>query len=356
MNTVLDRLTDAMSAAASTVRDEELRPLTMPKRRWRQLPWVAPLAAAAAVVLVIGLAVSASNGLFGTHRFAGPALLPAAPHRFYLSTDLGTWKTVVRSTATGKVIAVVPVPSLAVEGAVSPALASAGNGMFYIAAFERGVRSEQIYRFRLTAAGHVTGFARVTGGSLRPGWAADALTASPDGSRVAVGAYYYPYHGRYGPQRSDQLIVIDTATGARNTWRGGSPARGYRFFRVASLSWTGGPRELAVLGEWCKVASDPGGEGCPGWERQAQLRAINPAGAWRRQRAGRALAAAASAGDVPRPGAGQPGRLGHHGHGVARRDRRQPRYQRDIPTDHVRGADLHGDRAPARRDLPARPG
>ena len=181
MNTILDRLTDAMSAAASTVRDEELRPLTMPKRRWRQLPWAAPLAAAAAVVLVVGLAVSASNGLFGTHRFAGPALLPAAPHRFYLSTDLGTWKTVVRSTATGKVIAVVPVPSLAVEGTVSPALASAGNGMFYIAAFERGVRGEQIYRFRLTAAGHVTGFARVTGGSLRPGWAADALAASPDG-------------------------------------------------------------------------------------------------------------------------------------------------------------------------------
>jgi hypothetical protein len=279
MNTILDRLTDAMSAAASTVRDEELHPLTMPKRRRRLSPWVAPLAAAAAVVLVIGLAVSASNGLFGTRRFAGSALLPVAPHRFYLSTDLGTWKTVVRSTATGEVIAVVPVPSLAVEGTVSPALASAGNGTFYIAAFERGVRSEQIYRFRLTAAGHVAGFARVTGGSLRPGWAADALAASPDGARVAVGAYYYPDHGRYGPQRSDQLIVIDTVTGARNTWRGGSAAPGYTFFRVASLSWTGGPRELAVLGEWCKVASDPGGEGCPRWERQAQLRAINAAGA-----------------------------------------------------------------------------
>ena len=76
MNTILDRLTDAMSAAASTVRDEELRPLTMPKRRRRLSPWAAPLAAAAAVVLVIGLAVSASNGLFGTRRFAGPAPSP----------------------------------------------------------------------------------------------------------------------------------------------------------------------------------------------------------------------------------------------------------------------------------------
>jgi hypothetical protein len=230
------------------------------------------------VVLVIGLAVSVSNGLFGTRRSGGPAFLPAAPHRYYLATDIGTWKTVVRSTATGKIIAVVPVPSLEAEGAVSPALASAGDGSFYIAAFERGVRSEQIYRFRLTAAGQVTGFARIPGGMLRPGWAADALAASPDGSRVAVGAYYYPDHGQYGPQRSDQLVVINTATGTQSLWRGGSPARGYRLFRVASLSWTGATRGLVVLGEWCKVASNPGGEGCPRGERQAQLRAINPAG------------------------------------------------------------------------------
>src|SRR5690242_21387868 len=142
MNTVLDRLTDAMSAAAGTVRDQELRPLTMPGRRRRPSPWAAPAAAAAAVVLVIGLAVSVSNGLFGVGRSGGTAHLPTAPHRYYLSTDLGTWKTVVRSTATGKVSAVVPVPSLEVAESVSPALASAGNGTFYIAAFERGVRGE----------------------------------------------------------------------------------------------------------------------------------------------------------------------------------------------------------------------
>jgi len=277
MNTALDRLTDAMGAAAATVREEELRPLTMPERRRRLSPWAAPVAAAAAVVLVIGLAVSVSNGLFGVRRSGGGAHLPAAPHRYYLATDLGTWKTAVRSTATGKVVAVVPVPSLSVAGTVSPALASAGNGTFYLAAFEHHVRGEQIYRFRVTTAGHVMGFTRVPGGALRPGWVADALAASPDGSQVAVGAYYYPDHGRYGPQRSDELVVINTATGAQRTWRGGSPAGGYKFFRVASLSWTGEVRGLAVLGEWCKAASDPGGEGCPRRERLAQLRAINPA-------------------------------------------------------------------------------
>jgi hypothetical protein len=91
MTSILDRLTDAMSAAASTVREEELRPLVTPPHRrrqptggrWRRRPaWAAPVAAAAAVVLVIGLAVSVSNGLFGTQRPAGTAHLRAAPRQF----------------------------------------------------------------------------------------------------------------------------------------------------------------------------------------------------------------------------------------------------------------------------------
>jgi len=279
MTDVLDRLTDAMNAAASTVRERDLRPLPAPKRRRRQPAWAAPVAAAAAMVLVIGLAVALSHGLFGTRQPAGPGRLPAAPLPFYVTTDLSITKVVVRSTATGKVVALVPLPRIASTGlVVSPALATAANGTFYVAAFERGVRQEQVYRFRLTTAGHVTGFARVPGGALRPGWAADALAASANGSRIAVGSYYYPDHGNRGPERSDQLVVVNVRTGAQSIWRGGSSAPGYTFFRVASLSWTGDIRELAVLGEWCRVASNPGGESCPRWERQAQLRAINPAG------------------------------------------------------------------------------
>ena len=279
MTDVLDRLTDAMNAAASTVRERDLRPLPAPKRRRRQPAWAAPVAAAAAMVLVIGLAVALSHGLFGTRQPAGPGRLPAAPLPFYVTTDLSITKVVVRSTATGKVVALVPLPRIASTGlVVSPALATAANGTFYVAAFERGVRQEQVYRFRLTTAGHVTGFARVPGGTLRRGWAADALAASANGSRIAVGSYYYPDHGNRGPERSDQLVVVNVRTGAQSIWRGGSSAPGYTFFRVASLSWTGDIRELAVLGEWCRVASNPGGESCPRWERQAQLRAINPAG------------------------------------------------------------------------------
>jgi hypothetical protein len=311
MTSTLDRLTDAMNAAASTVHEEELHPLSAPPARrrrlaagrrqppggrWRQRAWTAPVAAAAATVAVIGLAVAVSNGLSGSSRPAGVPPLPAAPHRFYLAIDAGISKIVVRSTATGKVAAAVPVPSLTAGPSVSPALATAGNGTFYVAAFERGRPGEQMYRFRLTGAGRVTQFARVPGGSLRPGWAADALAVSPDGSLVAVGAYYdreHHLHGNTyrGPDRSDQLVVINTVTGAQTIWRGGQPAHGYRYFRLASLSWTASGRELAVLGEWCRAASNPGGEGCPRQERLAQLRAIDPAGRGGNVLAGRLLLA-----------------------------------------------------------------
>jgi hypothetical protein len=248
-------------------------------RRRHQPAWAAPVAAAAAMVLGIGLAVAVAHGLFGTRQPGGPVSLPAAPRPFYVTTDVAITKVVVRSTATGKVVAVVPVTPVGNTGSlVAPALATGGNGTVYLAAFQRGVREEQIYRFRLTAAGHVRGFARVPGGALRPGWAADALAASANGSRIAVGAFYYPSHVNPGPKQSDQVVVINTHTGAQRIWRGGSLAGGYNFFRVASLSWAG-DRKLAVLGEWCRVASTvPGGENCPRGQRRAQLRTFNPAG------------------------------------------------------------------------------
>ena len=149
------------------------------RRRWHQPAMAAPVAAAPAMVLVVGLAVAVSHGLFGTRQSGGPGSLPAAPLPFYVTTDLSITKIVVRSTATGKVVAVVPVTPVQYTGnLVAPALATGGNGTFYVAAFERGVQEEQIYRFGLTAAGHVTRFARVPGGALRPGWAADSLAAS----------------------------------------------------------------------------------------------------------------------------------------------------------------------------------
>jgi hypothetical protein len=58
MTATEDRLREALAAAAGTVRDNALRPLTVPQRRGRRWPrLLAPLAAAAAVLLVVGVEV-----------------------------------------------------------------------------------------------------------------------------------------------------------------------------------------------------------------------------------------------------------------------------------------------------------
>ena len=58
MTATEDRLREALAAAAGTVRENTLRPLTVPERRGRRWPrLLAPLAAAAAVLLIVGVEV-----------------------------------------------------------------------------------------------------------------------------------------------------------------------------------------------------------------------------------------------------------------------------------------------------------
>lgn len=317
MTSILDRLTDAMTATAGTVREQELRQLVMPPRQRQGRPgqarrpggarrrwvWTVPVAAGAAVALTIGLSVSISNELFGTqapgaatHKPAapthwpalpaptpaGPTHKPAAPHQFYVGTDLSSNETIVRSTATGQAVALVPVPPSSYMSPVHTLLATARNGTFYLAAFSRKTRIEQIYRFRLTSSGHVTGFAPVAGGSMRRGWGVDALAVSPDGSMVAVSTFNNDSEKTLSNGQvtaldtEDQLVIIHAAAGEQTTWQGGTLASTYRYFRAASLSWAS-DHELAVLGQWTKTPAEDGGEDYTIPQRQAQLRAIDPA-------------------------------------------------------------------------------
>ena len=71
MTATEDRLREALAAAAGTVREDTLRPLAVPERRGRRWPrLLAPLAAAAAVLLIVGVEV-------GIGRTAAP---PARSH------------------------------------------------------------------------------------------------------------------------------------------------------------------------------------------------------------------------------------------------------------------------------------
>jgi hypothetical protein len=91
-----------------------------------------------------------------------------------------------------------------------------------------------------------------------PGWSADAMAVSPDGSRVAISFGYLgtaascgvPGAPKCAPQQSDYVDVVSTATGAVSVWHAGATAPG-QWFSVGDLSWTSNGRELVYLGQWC---------------------------------------------------------------------------------------------------------
>ena len=109
-------------------------------------------------------------------------------------------------------------------------MASARGGQYFVAAAAPGIQGQRLYRFRLTSTGRVTGFAAVPGGTLgRRYWAADAMAASPDGSRVAISLSWAGSlrarglpAGLHFSTHPDYIDIIDVATGARSVWRGGT--------------------------------------------------------------------------------------------------------------------------------------
>jgi hypothetical protein len=287
MSRTEDRLTDALTAAARAIPDDTLRPLIAPPPRRRQAAWVSPLAAALGIVLVVGLAIALGTRLSGSSR--GPAGGLAPVPAYYLVDGLQGGAPVVRSTATGKITGTVPVSKPANLGA-DDLVASTRSGEYFIVAAAPGIQGQRLYRFRLTGAGRVTGFAAVPGGAFGArSWAADAIAVSPDGSRVAISL---AFNGSLGcptgqtcqvPVRPDYIDVIDVRTGARSVWRGGTRSA----FSVASLSWTAHGRSLVYLGQTCgriQLNSEACGHG-----RSAEVRALNPAADGGRLDGGRIL-------------------------------------------------------------------
>jgi hypothetical protein len=278
-----NRLTDALAAAARAVPAETLRPLTVPRARRRArrrawLPWLAPLAAAAGVALVIGLATALTSRTPGP-----PAAAAAAPPRYYVDMDdQGT--TVVRATATGAITATLPDPYGAAGGA--PPIANADHRTFFVGYLTH--HKEIIYRFRLTGSGKVSGFAPVKGGTLVNAQNNDAMAASPDGSRLAVAV-------NSNPQFPDEIIVIDLRTGARTVWQGGMNRPRLKAFSISGLSWTAGGQELVFSAQWCAQADALGKQVCdapgmmPRQRRDAEVWALDPGSAGGKLNSGRLL-------------------------------------------------------------------
>ncbi len=274
MTSTEDRLADALAAVGRSVREETLPPLpargpSPAPRRWGR--WLAPLAAAASVTLIVVL-VSAVHLFSG--RLNGENARTAGPPRYYATLEEPG--IVIRATATGAVTGRIPdvPPGPLGFGRHAMAIAATDGGREFIAAYSGTLHTHQdrtwLYSFHLTVAGRVTGFAPVRGGAFPDLIAARGIAVSPGGSKVAV-VLFPPLNPAKGRSPAE-IGVVDLRTGAKALWAGGMQRARFGF-NIASVSWAPDGRSLLFLGVWCH-SEVIGSEYCTAGPHDAQLRTL----------------------------------------------------------------------------------
>jgi hypothetical protein len=230
MNVSADQVRAATRTAAAVITADKLPPLRLDEpsshrlaRRTRSA-WFTPLAAAAAVAVVVAGSVAAGSwiGRSGTGKpassgapaqaaSAGFAAVPA----YYVEVANASL-AVVRATATGTVLARIParIPFVGVAGA-------ADDRTFVLDA-QRQVMGPTVtwpdppefYLLRLSAAGAEQSFTRLTLPAFPKGVAVTGLALSPDGSKLAVEV---DTERNFTPGLLE-IRVYTLATGAFRTW------------------------------------------------------------------------------------------------------------------------------------------
>lgn len=305
MSKTEERLADALHASADRVGDDRLRPLPVlapgTGRRatrwtaWR--PWLIPVAAAASVALIIGLAVAVTGGPAGTSGTA-PATsragaTPAGFPRYFveLMNSKGGPVPQIRSVSTGSVVASVPavpaVPGWSVE-LDTTAAGPDGRTFYFDYDASHGVKSSVtrqiwIYRVSVTGSGSVTPLTRIKGGAISGDATLDtggSMAVSPDGSRLALTTADTTVR-LSGNQQGwpDKIIVIDLRTGLRAVWQGGLYRSGLTF-TIWDISWTANGNSFVFLALWCANPwdmSECGGTPGPHEYRDTQVRSLSDA-------------------------------------------------------------------------------
>ncbi|MGI5323468.1 hypothetical protein [Actinomadura nitritigenes] len=219
-----DRLRDAFDAAAASIPDGSLTPLTVPARR-RRRPWTAPVAVAAGLAAVV-IGGTAVGGAIPRASHGGPVAAGAGGPRHVLAIRDGR-AVVENATAQG-------LTKAASLGGRYEAVAATGDGRTFFLAGKAHGDSYAFYRLTLDADGTPSKPERVPGGTVRldSGFGKpENLAASPDGSRLAV-------VGTAGGR--SEAVVIDVRTGGHRTWSatGGS---------VTGATWAPDNRTLGFV-------------------------------------------------------------------------------------------------------------
>jgi hypothetical protein len=258
MTDLEDRLRRDLKERAERAQPGSIRPLTVPpaRKRTRMARWLAPAAAAAAV-----LCVAAGVSLVGPQggvRPGGPAPIaglagPMPPYyvtvfqRYVGPQGRITTTAAVHNSATGALLTTVPVPTLP-SGQGPTITAAADDRTFIITELVQNGTHNIAWFFRLRVAAHgrsasLTRMPIIVPASL----SVDDVALSPDGSRLAISLQSC----RGSSCQYSGVRVITLASGATTTWT--TQANGAPF----NVSWAD-DAQIAFLWESGVRAPAPG--------------------------------------------------------------------------------------------------
>jgi hypothetical protein len=295
MNTTEDRARAAMRAIARTVDDAP--PLRLPRRhsaapaprarrlRWRL--WIAPLAAAMAVVAIALTLVAVRDrpGVRPTPAVT-PAPSTAVPPRYYVALNQASaglpFSLVVGDTITGKKIATVPAP----PGGTFAGVSGAADDRTFVVGSEPGSPGDESasieprtwYLLRIEpGSAHPARLTRLPIPVTTLGTDVEAIALSPDGSKLAVAVQPgYPTDAVAAPA---YLRVYSVATGATlRSWStgDGNAAFGGPTYAVPDrndvLFWRDDGSALSFISSWTVGSRNP--DGSPVLPSSVQARKI----------------------------------------------------------------------------------
>ena len=238
MNALEERLRTELRAESRLITGETIRALSLPghdghraagngrrmpglvrraavPRRWPG--WLAPLAAAAAVVGVVIASLAISSLILRPAR-SGPANSSAAfakVPRYFIAIPEVSGRAVIGATATGAVLGTVTPPK---PHTFFAWVTAAGDGRTFILGASPKLRLGDIlnqprpvslYRLALDRSGHP---GRLVPLPIPTETGISGLAVSPDGSKLAVS--FVPPHGQTG----SRIQLFSLATGTRREW------------------------------------------------------------------------------------------------------------------------------------------
>jgi hypothetical protein len=267
MNVSADQVRATTRIAAAVITADKVPPLRLdeapgsrgPARRTRP-PWVAPLAAAAAVVIVAVVSVVAGSWLArsGNGQSSNPGALKQGASAgsytgvpAYYVAVANPSLAVVRATATGATLARITTrtPFVGVTGAADDRTFVLDAQRQVMGPTVQWPEQPTFYLLRLSASGAEESFTRLAIPALPKGTAVTGLALSPDGSKLAVDVDSDSW-----PQaRLMEIMTYTLATGAFRSWTTSGVTNADAPFGFTgsgvdgaqSISWTADSRTLA---------------------------------------------------------------------------------------------------------------